>query len=669
MSISRIILLALAVTTGAFAQTTVPTVSRIIPTAALAPNGATAAINLADYFGIPGVSGQIVQFDTVLGKFDVELRADAAPREVANFLGYVERGDYSNSFFHRSSSLDGGAISIVQGGGFYVTSGSIATVPAQAPVPLEYNLANERGTLAAARADDPNSATSQWYFNVRDNSAILGPSNGGGYTVFGRVLGSGMSVVDAIAALPRVNAGSPFDELPVRDYSSGNVQTSNLIIVNSITEVTATPSGSGSSFMTFAAQSSDSSVVSASISGSVLTLMPGNAGTATVTVTATDINGNSVTNAFSVVVTTSVPTITVQPNSYTVATGSTVVLTAGASTAASYQWQHNGADVFGATDPRLVITNAGSADAGTYTLVARNANGSVTSNAATVTVNGVAPASVGHLINLSIRSNAGTGAQTLIVGFTVGGSGASGSQPLLLRAAGPSLAQFGLSSYLSDPVETLYSGSNVVASNDNWNGDALVSSRGSQVNAFPFTSANSLDAALAISQSVGTYTMQVNGNNGGTGAALVEIYDATPSGSLTASSPRLINVSARTQAGVGDNTLFAGFVVGGDTAKTVLIRATGPALTQFGVSGVLADPKLQLRTGGSNPVLIAENDNWGGDPQISAAGNAVSAFPLTNGASTDSALLVTLPPGSYTAQVSGADGGTGVALVEVYDVP
>jgi hypothetical protein len=112
--------------------------------------------------------------------------------------------------------------------------------------------------------------------------------------------------------------------------------------------------------------------------------------------------------------------------------------------------------------------------------------------------------------------------------------------------------------------------------------------------------------------------------------------------------------------------LIAGFTIGGTTAKTVLIRAIGPTLAAFGVTGTLADPRLQLFAG---TTLIRENDNWGGEPQLTAVGNAVGAFKLDEAASKDAVLLVTLPPGSYTAQVSGISNSTGIALIEVYDVP
>ena len=145
---------------------------------------------------------------------------------------------------------------------------------------------------------------------------------------------------------------------------------------------------------------------------------------------------------------------------------------------------------------------------------------------------------------------------------------------------------------------------------------------------------------------------------------IAELYDATPSGSFTAATPRLVNVSVLKQIAAG-GTLTAGFVIAGPTSRTVLVRAIGPGLTQFGVSGVMVDPQLTLFNDASK---VAENDNWGGDPQLTTVGNAVGAFPVSNAASKDAMLVMTLGPGNYTAQVSGIGGG-GSALVEVYEVP
>jgi hypothetical protein len=165
----------------------------------------------------------------------------------------------------------------------------------------------------------------------------------------------------------------------------------------------------------------------------------------------------------------------------------------------------------------------------------------------------------------------------------------------------------------------------------------------------------------------GPYTVLASGKNGTTGIVLTEIYDATPSGSVTANTSRLTNISARALAGTGDGVLIAGFAIQGTTAKTLLIRGIGPTLAGFGVSGTISDPKLEVYVFGGPKIY--ENDNWGGSSVLTTVGRSVGAFDITDTNSKDAILLITLPPGVYTAQVSGVNGVTGIALVEVYDVP
>ena len=175
-------------------------------------------------------SNPVARFHTDLGEIDVSLLRDVAPNNVANFLRYVSRSDYDNSFVHRSIPDF-----ILQGGGYKFVNNNIVSIPADPPVANEFHLSNTRGTLAMAKVNgDPNSATSQWFFNQADNSSNLDFQNGG-FTVFGRIVNdAGYSTMDAIGALPRVNAGSPFDQLPVRNFGGGTIQDSNLVHVISI---------------------------------------------------------------------------------------------------------------------------------------------------------------------------------------------------------------------------------------------------------------------------------------------------------------------------------------------------------------------------------------------------------------------------------------------------
>lgn len=177
----------------------------------------------------------VVLVETPLGSFEIELLESAAPATVANFLKYVTDGDFVDSFIHRS--VPG---FIVQGGGFTFTSVGVQDVPADPPVINEFNRSNLRGTVAMAKlGNDPNSATNQWFVNLADNSANLDSQNGG-FTVFGQVLANGMAVVDAIAATPTFNAGTPFDEIPLINYTPPNtILEENVIKTNVVFESAA----------------------------------------------------------------------------------------------------------------------------------------------------------------------------------------------------------------------------------------------------------------------------------------------------------------------------------------------------------------------------------------------------------------------------------------------
>jgi len=276
-----------------------------------------------------------------------------------------------------------------------------------------------------------------------------------------------------------------------------------------------------------------------------------------------------------------------------------------------------------------------------------------------------------RLINLSCRAQVGTGANALITGFVVGGQGTEGSEPLLIRGSGPALIPFGVSDTLPDPELQLYStasGGSLLATNTSWGGAPAISSEAAELGAFAWPNPSSHDVALLPDLGPGSYTANLFGESGDTGVALTEVYDATPGGTVSPSSPRLINISARSQVGSGGGILIAGFVIGGSTPKTVLIRASGPALVPFGLTGTLPDPELTVYGSASGSALLATNTGWAANPQIETAAAWVSAFSWGNAATPDSAILIALPPGAYTAQVSGASGDTGIALVEVYEV-
>jgi hypothetical protein len=271
------------------------------------------------------------------------------------------------------------------------------------------------------------------------------------------------------------------------------------------------------------------------------------------------------------------------------------------------------------------------------------------------------PDAPGRLANLSVRTQAGTGDQTLITGFALSGTG---TKPLLVRAVGPTLGAFGLTGVLADPfVEIAPLGAAKIAENDNWSGTTALKNAFAGVGAFALSPDTSKDAALTFSPAAGAYTAKVVGSDGGTGVALVEVYD-TGSGNT----PKLTNVSARTQVGTGADVLITGINVNGNVPKRLLIRAVGPTLGAFGVGGTLADPVLDVRPLGVDNV-VATNDDWRGTAALKAAFASVGAFGFASDGSKDAALAIELPPGAYTATVSGKGGTTGVALVVVYELP
>lgn len=186
------------------------------------------------------LAGTVVRFDTNFGSFDVELYDGVVPTTVNNFLAYVTSGRYDNTLVHRSTQVPSDGFGVIQGGGFDATTESV--IPQDAPIPLEYQVPNARGTIGMARTAVPDSAKSQWFINTTDNSTILDQSNGGGYAVFGEMLGDGMSVVDAINGLPIFPVKPQYGRTPLFDYTqqdfnSGVPYLPHTVVVNSVTVV------------------------------------------------------------------------------------------------------------------------------------------------------------------------------------------------------------------------------------------------------------------------------------------------------------------------------------------------------------------------------------------------------------------------------------------------
>ncbi|MCP4788158.1 MAG: hypothetical protein GY903_13130 [Fuerstiella sp.] len=280
------------------------TLTTAIPDTSFAVSGQASPLTLTDYFDDPDVTGSAVEVQTPLGTFYLETYDAITPVTAQNFLTLAESGNYADMFFHRSVTGF-----VIQGGGFAYPVGATGpgSVANNGTVVNEFDNwfdpqlgglqagspVNLRGTVAMAKlGGDPDSATSQWFVSLADNSTILDPQNGG-FTVFAHVLFDGMTVVDSIAALPDVNAGGAFATLPVHSYTSGTIQRQHL--VTSATNVVDELSFS-------VKENSNTSLVTAAITDGVLQLTPtaGQSGSATIIVQATDLQGNSVSDTFQV---------------------------------------------------------------------------------------------------------------------------------------------------------------------------------------------------------------------------------------------------------------------------------------------------------------------------------------------------------------------------------
>jgi hypothetical protein len=270
------------------------------------------------------------------------------------------------------------------------------------------------------------------------------------------------------------------------------------------------------------------------------------------------------------------------------------------------------------------------------------------------------------LVNISTRSQTGTATSTLIAGFVVAGNA---PKPVLVRAIGPTLGTvFNVTGALTAARLEIFRGQTSVAVGTDWSAApnaADIIGTAARVGAFTLPT-SSRDAALLVTLEPGAYTAVVTGQGTASGVSLIEVYDAT-NGPIPRDQ-RIVNIATRAMAGTGDEALIAGFVITGAVPKRLLIRGVGPALAPFGVTGVLTRPQLTVTAGSS---IIAQNSGWSSSADaaaIAAASAQVGAFSLAAG-SQDAAVIVNLQPGAYTAQISGVGGTTGVALVEVYEIP
>ncbi len=256
-------------------------------------------------------------------------------------------------------------------------------------------------------------------------------------------------------------------------------------------------------------------------------------------------------------------------------------------------------------------------------------------------------------LDVSSRSRVTTGDNVMIGGFIITGTA---GKKAIVRGIGPSLTQSNVPDALADPILELHGPSGaLIASNDNWRDTQQTEIVDSQL-----APTNDLESAIVQTLQPGAYTAILKGKGGASGVGLVEVYDLD-----AAAASKLANISARSFVQTTDNVLIGGFILGHNNgAAKVIVRAIGPSLAQAGINNALADPTLELRDG--NGALLMANDNWQDDPSQAAQVTAAGVPPVNV---LESAIATSLLPGPYTAIVAGKNGGTGIGLVEVYNIP
>lgn len=255
--------------------------------------------------------------------------------------------------------------------------------------------------------------------------------------------------------------------------------------------------------------------------------------------------------------------------------------------------------------------------------------------------------------NIATRMRVDTGSSVMIGGFIISGNA---PKNVVVRGVGPSLAAFGVSGALADPtLELRAANGSLIVQNDNWQDNPT---QAAQLNALGFALPDSRESGIFATLQPASYTAILAGKSGGNGIGLVEIYDTNG-----AAVSQLANLSTRGFVLTGNNVMIGGFILAGNGSTRIVARGIGPSLAQFGISSVLTDPTLELRD--VNGALLMANDDWQNDFAQAAELTALSLAPTSV---RESGLLATLPPGSYTAILAGRNGGTGIGLIEIYNV-
>ena len=368
----------------------------------------------------------------------------------------------------------------------------------------------------------------------------------------------------------------------------------------------------------------------------------------------------------------------IKPNSNLFSNPSTDPIIDAAST--EYRWTTPLGDRW-TPGPGFYLNQVGLTDAGTYRLSVISPSGTAQSDAVRVSV--IPPAPASRLVNVASRALTGAGADTIIAGVVLRSSGSGGGdpRPILIRAIGPALRDFGLTSVEPDPVLVVYDADQrEIARSDDWNTSPETAQRiitaTQRVGTFPLP-VGSRDAALVLDLPPGAYTAHLLSRSPAATRTigLIEVYDANPA---EAAGPQIINLSTRSRIGAGDEILIPGIVVTKDNAR-LFVRALGPALSASGITDYLPDPEITLYRGDTP---VAYNDNWIltaadleptsvdaptlGQPSATQAAKLVGAQNIRF-SSKDAALVATLPPGNYTLHVRSRDPRqTGIAVAEVY---
>ena len=537
-------------------------------------------IDLNTKFSDPTLPANTVRLTTVLGIIDVTLYDQQTPITVDNFLHYIDSGAYIPNdpnfpvpapiFFHRA--VPG---FVIQSGGYIsaqdptdppvVLPGPVVTF---SPIPNEArpDLHNVRGTIAMAKLpDQPDSATSQWFINLFDNS---GPPNNldtvnGGFTVFGTISAEGMTTADAIVALPNYDASglyglADFATLPLIDYMSDYPRLKNLATITAITRP-----------LVFSAISDDPAIASASVISNGLFVQGKSAGSANITVTATDANGATASQSFDITVTSTPVHAANISTRLQVGSGDDALIGGfivlgdapkrlmiraigpslsgvgvtnalsnptlelhdgtGALIASNDNWQNapNKRDIMSSvlapSDPNesaILTTLSATSSGSAFTAVMRSVDG--TSGVGLVEVYDLDSGPGSSLLNISTRGNVQTGDNVMIGGFIVAGNG---SQRVLVRAIGPSLAAFGVPDALADPLLELHnSDGDLIDSNDDW----MDNPAEAEIEATMIAPNDPKESAVLQTLAPGAYTAIVQGTGGTTGTGLVEVYVLPP---------------------------------------------------------------------------------------------------------------------------------------------